>query len=259
MAEVTREEQDLLLGESFESLDFWQNLRGLAITQFKEIQVDINNKLNKIDNDINNRIKGIETDLNDKLKDISEKISFISELKKTFNDELVNLNNLNDVLKEFKTTKVIINNPTYDDLIMQLKEMLFSEAKEDNNRFNKYIDTKNNLLNQLIAERVSDLEKLANKAVESTNSIVNNFNQFSDSMKKGNDSILSSEIIVGKLLYSLRFIEKLSPDIQEKLLTFSKSDFENIAKYINENKSNNEENSKVSSHFIDEIVGGKRE
>lgn len=261
MNENSRDTQEKNLDESYENLDFWQQIRLLSTNQFKEIQIDINQKLNKINEDVNDKLKSIDKNIQDKLEDISEKLSFVLELKKTFNDELVNLNNLNNILKEFKTTNVVINNPTYDDLIILLKDMLFQEAKEDNSRFNKYIDTKNNLLNKLIADKIGDLEKLAKKTVDSTDIILNNFNQFSDTMKKGNDSILSSEVIVGKLLYALRFIEKLPANVQEELLTFSKTDFENIAKYVNENRSKEvglqaeQENENTSSIYLSQVTG----
>ena len=48
MKENSRDTQEKNLDESYENLDFWQQIRLLSTNQFKEIQIDINQKLNKI-------------------------------------------------------------------------------------------------------------------------------------------------------------------------------------------------------------------
>lgn len=232
MGTDSRDTHEQNLGESFEALEFWEQIRSLTVSQFKEIQLDVNSKLTNIESTIDNRLGKIEDNISNRLENITNSLSLIHDLKKTFTDEVINLNNLHEMLKEFKSTNIVINNPTYDDLISQLREILLSEAKSDGERFNKYIDNKNNLLNELIAGRINDLEKLAQKTIKATEDIVNNFNNFSESMKKGNSSILTSETIVAKLLYALRYIEKLPQSAQEELLKFSEQDFKHLSVYI---------------------------
>lgn len=220
---------------SFEALDFWEQIRNSTVSQFKEIQLDINSKLNNIEKTIDSRLEKIEDDISSRLENITSSLSLINNLKKTFTDEIINLNNLHNTLKEFKSTNIVINNPTYEDLISQLREMLLTEAKSDGERFNKYIDNKNNLLNEFIVSRLDDLEKVAKRTVNTTDEIASSFNSFSESMKKGNSSILISETIVAKLLHSLRFIEKLPDSLQERILTFSENDFKSLQKLMEEN------------------------
>ena len=69
---------------------------------------------------------------------------------------------------------------------------------------------------------------VARKIENDLDATLNTFKAFDSSMKKGSSSILESEIIVAKLMYGLRFLDKLSPDVREKILNMNEFEIDTL-------------------------------
>ncbi len=239
-----RDTQEKNLNESFESLDFWEQLRVTSISKINEVEKVLMNSIDSIDKTISLRLRNIESVMQNKLDDVTRQLSIIEELQNKFNEvqkkfenQLINLNNLEETLESFKEIETVnIYNPDFKSIMNLLQTELLIEAREDRSKFTKYLDNKNNLLNEHFIKNIKDMEITAQRTEKITKDVCDFFNSFAESMKKGNEAILSSEIIVGKLLYALRFVEKLSPDIQDKILKFTEEDFKALKNYIEDEK-----------------------
>lgn len=242
---IDRQTQELNTNESFESLEFWEQIRLLSISNFEQIHKNINTKLDDIEKLIDKRIKELETNIIEKLDNINNLLSISNDLKSKFDNELINLNNVYKVLEKYNGTKIVINEPKYDDLINSITKNLANIVEDTVNQHNKIMSLKENIVNNLVVSKMNNIENLTQKINDDTKKIENTYNNFLGLLRKGENSIFESEIIIGKLLYSLRFLDRLPNDIRDKLLQFSEKDFKDIREYIKTLTLNNNEDDRT--------------
>ncbi|KAB7891284.1 hypothetical protein [Poseidonibacter ostreae] len=238
MSDLSQKNKDDIAHElSFQVSDIWGEFHSETLKQMET--------LNKT---IENRFQDMEKTIEDKTSQISESLTLMNSLGVKFEKELVNLNTLKDLTDSFKGSEIKVINPTMETILEELGKGLEKETKEltketkenqeklHRNLHSAFNDSVSEITNTIFNAQVDNIHDVSKKIDKKLATTLSVFETFEESMKKGNDSILQSENIVAKLLYSLRFLEKLSPETRESIINLDSVSSEKVAHFINEIK-----------------------